>query len=230
MTDVRGKNVLVMGLGRFGGGTAVTRWLVEEGAAVTVTDQQSAETLAESVSQLHGLDVTLKLGGHDAADFAAADLVVASPAVPPTNEFLRTAQGGHDGNLPARRTAAHAADVRRHRDQGQKHDRDAAGDDAPRLAADRRRAGRAHPRPRQLRPAAALVDLTWDDQSTKSVGEEETLTTASPRRVWLGGNLGGSLLASLPQITAARLRRAGAVELHAALPRRKCGGRRTSRS
>ncbi len=43
--DLRGKRVLVMGLGVHGGGLGVTRFLVEQGAEVTVTDLRTAEQL-----------------------------------------------------------------------------------------------------------------------------------------------------------------------------------------
>jgi UDP-N-acetylmuramoylalanine--D-glutamate ligase len=79
--DVGGKRVLVMGLGRFGGGIGVTRWLVEQGARVTVTDLAETGALAASVAQLDGLGVRLRLGGHDEADLAGVDLLVVSPAV-----------------------------------------------------------------------------------------------------------------------------------------------------
>src|SRR3954468_2819608 len=87
MTDVRNKRVTVAGLGRFGGGIAVTRWLVEQGAArVLVTDKDPANKLAESVKKLDGLPVEFRLGEHREEDFAGADLVVTSPALPPTNK------------------------------------------------------------------------------------------------------------------------------------------------
>ena len=43
--EIRNKRVTVAGLGRFGGGIAVARWLVENGAKVLVTDQALAEKL-----------------------------------------------------------------------------------------------------------------------------------------------------------------------------------------
>src|SRR5688572_33178630 len=92
MTDVRNKRVTVAGLGRFGGGIAVTRWLVEQGAAhVLVTDKDTPERLAESVKRLADLPVEFRLGEHREVDFTSADLVVASPAVPPTNEHVAAA-------------------------------------------------------------------------------------------------------------------------------------------
>ncbi|NLX14146.1 MAG: UDP-N-acetylmuramoyl-L-alanine--D-glutamate ligase [Phycisphaerales bacterium] len=80
--DIKDANVVVMGLGRFGGGIAVTRWLVGRGARVTVTDMAPADKLADSVAQLAGLPVTFHLGGHDTADLEGCDLLVVSPAVP----------------------------------------------------------------------------------------------------------------------------------------------------
>lgn len=79
--DLRNKRVVVMGLGRFGGGIGVTRWLVGQGARVIVTDREPAETLAGSVEQLAGLPVTCHLGGHPEADLDDCDLLVVSPAV-----------------------------------------------------------------------------------------------------------------------------------------------------
>lgn len=93
MQPIRGKRVTVAGLGRFGGGIAVSRWLVEQGAAfVLVTDKASADSLANSVKQLDGLPIEFRLGDQREEDFARADLVVASPAIAPANELLRAAK------------------------------------------------------------------------------------------------------------------------------------------
>lgn len=91
VTEVRGRRVTVMGLGRFGGQLAAVRYLVTQGASVLVTDAAPEAKLSESLRQLSGLPVTLRLGGHDEADFVETDLVVASPAVPPNNAFLQRA-------------------------------------------------------------------------------------------------------------------------------------------
>ena len=76
--------VLVVGLGRFGGGVGVTRWLAEQGAVVTVTDQVDAEALADSVQAIADLNVAFRLGGHDSADLDRVDWVVINPAVDKT--------------------------------------------------------------------------------------------------------------------------------------------------
>jgi UDP-N-acetylmuramoylalanine--D-glutamate ligase len=86
-----GRRVTVMGLGLFGGGLGVTRFLVRAGARVTVTDRKSEHELRESVAELRGLPVTLRLGGHEERDFREADLVVVNPAVPETEPLLRLA-------------------------------------------------------------------------------------------------------------------------------------------
>jgi UDP-N-acetylmuramoylalanine--D-glutamate ligase len=87
--DLRNKRVVVVGLGR--SGVATARFLVNQGARVTVTDRAPAEALKSPVAALAGLDVLLKLGGHDAEDFESADLVVLSPGVPHTLPMLEPA-------------------------------------------------------------------------------------------------------------------------------------------
>jgi len=82
LTELTGAPVVVMGLGRFGGGIGVARWLVAQGAKVTVTDLAPADALANSVRQLADLSVRLRLGGHELADLDDCRLLVVSPAVP----------------------------------------------------------------------------------------------------------------------------------------------------
>jgi UDP-N-acetylmuramoylalanine--D-glutamate ligase len=86
-----------MGLGRFGGGLGVTRWLVRQGASVLLTDLDPVERLAEPLAELAPLissgAVELRLGGHLLGDFMNAEVVVANAAVakPWENEFLLAA-------------------------------------------------------------------------------------------------------------------------------------------
>ena len=87
--NLKNKRILVVGLGR--SGVATARFLVNQGARVTVTDRASADTLKASAGALDGLGVQLKLGGHDASDFETADLVVLSPGVPHTLPMLEPA-------------------------------------------------------------------------------------------------------------------------------------------
>jgi UDP-N-acetylmuramoylalanine--D-glutamate ligase len=93
MFDVRNKRVTVAGLGRFGGQIAAVKWLAQHGARVLVTDKSSADKLATSVKELEGLtNVEYRLGEHRESDFTGADLVVTSPAIPPTNPYLVAAR------------------------------------------------------------------------------------------------------------------------------------------
>lgn len=86
------RKAVVMGLGLFGGGVGVTRYLAREGYDVTVTDLASPETLAPSVEQLEGVSARFVLGRHEAVDFEEADVVVANPAVPLNNDLLTLAK------------------------------------------------------------------------------------------------------------------------------------------
>jgi len=90
--DLKNRRVTVAGLGKFGGGIGVARWLVGRGARVLVTDKAPAEKLLESIHKLDGLPIEFVLGEHRAVDFTDTDLVVTSLAVPPSSEFLSMAQ------------------------------------------------------------------------------------------------------------------------------------------
>lgn len=93
-SDIR---ATVMGLGRFGGGVAVTQYLVDRGADVLVTDLAKPESLTGALAALRPLiesgRVTFRLGEHNVSDFTTRDLVIANPAVPKPwdNRFLRAA-------------------------------------------------------------------------------------------------------------------------------------------
>jgi len=95
ITSWTGKRVTVVGLGRFGGGVGVTRWLAGQGAGVTVSDRAPADDLAESVAALSGLDIDLHLGSHERPDFLETDLLVVNPAVPPQMPLLVEAAEAH---------------------------------------------------------------------------------------------------------------------------------------
>lgn len=90
--DLTDKRVTVVGLGRFGGGIGVTRWLASQGAKVTVSDKAPAAELTESIKAISDLDVTLHLGSHERADFVATDLLVVNPAVPKDSPLLKESQ------------------------------------------------------------------------------------------------------------------------------------------
>ncbi|MGC8559226.1 MAG: UDP-N-acetylmuramoyl-L-alanine--D-glutamate ligase [Phycisphaerae bacterium] len=75
------RHIVIMGLGRFGGGIGVARWYALQGERVTVTDQLPPEKLTESITALADLPVEFKLGGHPENLLNDCDLLVVSPAV-----------------------------------------------------------------------------------------------------------------------------------------------------
>src|SRR5262245_33342138 len=89
------RRVTVMGLGSFGGGVGLTRYLAHQGAYVTVTDLQEAEALTASLEALRGLSIRFVLGGHQERDFCETDVVFVNPAVPLTSPSLQLARAHH---------------------------------------------------------------------------------------------------------------------------------------
>lgn len=83
--------VTVMGLGVFGGGLGAAKWLLRQGARVTITDLKTEDKLHASVSALEGEPIRWRLGRHEWSDFTDADAVVVNPAVPKSSPYLRTA-------------------------------------------------------------------------------------------------------------------------------------------
>ncbi len=82
MAELRGKKVLVVGLGK--SGVAAAKLCAREGAVVTGSDRRGGAELGEEAVKLASLGVRLELGGHRAQSFTGADLIVKSPGVPPS--------------------------------------------------------------------------------------------------------------------------------------------------
>lgn len=167
MRSLSGARVTVMGLGRFGGGLGVTRWLCAQDATVVVTDLESAERLEGPVAELQPLvearQVVLRLGSHDEADFAEADLVVANPAVPRPweNRFLQAARRS---GVPVTTEIQLLVE-------------------------------------RLPNPGRVVAVTGSAGKSTTTSMIAHAIAGAGEPVVW-GGNLGGSLLAALPEITS----------------------------
>jgi UDP-N-acetylmuramoylalanine--D-glutamate ligase len=87
-----GKRVTIMGLGFFGGAIGLAKYLVAQGAQVTLTDLKPAGELQDSIAALMGYPVRLVLGRHELADFTDVDAVFASPAVHEASPYLMTAR------------------------------------------------------------------------------------------------------------------------------------------
>jgi len=90
--DWHNRRVLVMGLGRFGGGVDAVRYLARQGARICVTDGASAEQLTKPLQALADIDsLRFRLGGHEAVDFDEADAILVNPAVPDTHPLMEYA-------------------------------------------------------------------------------------------------------------------------------------------
>ena len=88
--NLKDKRVLIIGLARQG--TALARFLVNEGAQVTVTDIQPAEALAEPLAALAGLPIRYALGGHPLSLLDEVDMVCLSGGVPTTIPLVAEAR------------------------------------------------------------------------------------------------------------------------------------------
>ncbi|MFZ5448377.1 MAG: UDP-N-acetylmuramoyl-L-alanine--D-glutamate ligase [Thermodesulfobacteriota bacterium] len=87
--DFTGKKILVVGLARTG--VALCRFLAQQGAKVTVTDQADPEALAEQRREIAGLGVTEDLGVAQ-PHWQGFDAIVLSPGVPPELPWLEAAR------------------------------------------------------------------------------------------------------------------------------------------
>jgi len=80
MLELKGKKVLVVGLGK--SGLAAALFLRHRGAQVTVSDVRSAEALAKEIPALIEEGIMVEAGGHGLLTFRRQDLIVVSPGVP----------------------------------------------------------------------------------------------------------------------------------------------------
>src|SRR5215472_4261686 len=80
MMELKGKKVLVVGLGK--SGLAAALFLRRRGAQVTVSDVRSAEALARDIPALLEEGINVEAGGHGLLTFRRQDLIVVSPGVP----------------------------------------------------------------------------------------------------------------------------------------------------
>lgn len=161
ISALRNRRVTVLGLGSFGGGIAVTRFLSECGALVTVTDIRSEGELADSLRQLDGVTLqSIHLGGHPSAVLENCSLLVANPAVPTDAEILQRAR---QQGIPVTSEAELFLQNCRGR----------------------------------------IVAVTGTNgKSTTAALTEHLLRQCTEASVWLGGNIGRSLLPQLDEITA----------------------------
>ncbi len=78
--DVKGKRVLVVGLGKSGVASAL--FLESRGARVTVSDAKSEDQLPNEIPALLDRGITVETGKHGERTFRNQELIVVSPGVP----------------------------------------------------------------------------------------------------------------------------------------------------
>jgi UDP-N-acetylmuramoylalanine--D-glutamate ligase len=95
----RNLKVVVMGLGVNQGGLGVSKWLLQHGARLLVTDLKDAVALKSSVAKLNAEQQRLKappvtyvLGEHREQDFRGVDVVIQNPGVPRESKYLQIAR------------------------------------------------------------------------------------------------------------------------------------------
>jgi UDP-N-acetylmuramoylalanine--D-glutamate ligase len=150
---LRDRRVTVMGLGCFGGGEGLVRYLAAQGARVTVSDRGPAAPLADVRARLADLPVTFHLDGHRPEHFEAADLVLVNPAVPDDSPFLADRPLETEINLFLKRC-----------------------------------------------PSRRIVGVTGSNGKTTTTWLIGACLRALGLPAWVGGNVGGSLLADLDRI------------------------------
>jgi UDP-N-acetylmuramoylalanine--D-glutamate ligase len=91
MMELKGKKVLVVGLGK--SGLAAALFLRRRGAHVTVSDVRSAEALANDIPALLDEGIMVEAGGHGLLTFRRQDLIVVSPGVPLNTPELAQVRG-----------------------------------------------------------------------------------------------------------------------------------------
>ena len=84
--ELRNKQVLVVGLARTG--MECARFLVNQGAKVSVSDLRSERDLEQEIDALKGLPIDYLLAGEEQHWLEGMDLVVLSPGVPAANPLL----------------------------------------------------------------------------------------------------------------------------------------------
>lgn len=90
--NLKGKKVLILGLGLLGGGVATVLFLLKKGARVTITDLKTKEELAPSLNKLKGKKVTYILGRHRMKDIQNNEIIIRNPSVPKNSPYIRAAQ------------------------------------------------------------------------------------------------------------------------------------------
>ena len=92
MKFLKGKKILLVGLGRLGGGVATAQFLAENGAKLTVTDLNSEKELKNSLAKLKKYKIKFVLGEHKEEDFKNNEIIVFNQAVSVYSKWVQFAK------------------------------------------------------------------------------------------------------------------------------------------
>lgn len=93
MIAIKGKKILLLGLGLHGGGAATARWLHKHGARLIISDLRDKKPLAPSLGALAKYQgVQYVLGRHRERDVRWADYIIYNPGVPKESKYLQLAR------------------------------------------------------------------------------------------------------------------------------------------
>jgi UDP-N-acetylmuramoylalanine--D-glutamate ligase len=93
MIKIRGKRILLLGLGLHGGGVATARWLHKHGAKLVISDLKDKRVLEPSIKKLaKHKRIKYVLGKHRERDVKWADYIVYNPGVPKQSKYLQLAR------------------------------------------------------------------------------------------------------------------------------------------
>lgn len=85
--DVRGKRILVLGIGA--SGTAAAELLLRKGALVSCSDSSDSDETERRARRLEGIGCRVELGGHTERFAKEAEMAVISPGIDPAIPFVR---------------------------------------------------------------------------------------------------------------------------------------------
>jgi UDP-N-acetylmuramoylalanine--D-glutamate ligase len=85
--DIKGKRILVLGIGA--SGAAAAALLLRKGARVSCSDSGASEEAVERARRIEGMGGRVELGGHTERFADGAEMVVISPGIDPSMPFVK---------------------------------------------------------------------------------------------------------------------------------------------
>lgn len=89
--NLENKKVLLVGLGILGGGLSMAKYLIKNGARLTITDLRPKDILDPMIKQLPET-IKYTLGKHLESDFDKAEIIIFNPAVPHNSQWVKYAR------------------------------------------------------------------------------------------------------------------------------------------